>query len=167
MRSLEYSQQVRAVKVIASMHMMIESCWHDRRASVTRTLSFDQASTRSNLLASILVEMDRTKPSPSMFTPGAVAMVGLRLADPLIQFTLLRDGHAASFMQSILRMPQAYTLAPAVLAVPGISSFSIGGLNEVASAIVAMYGVAGLRHVSILNPLVKTFSVISLQSLIY
>lgn len=73
-------------------------------------------------------------------------MVGLRLADPLIQFTLLRDGHAANLMQSLLRMPQSYALAPAVLAVPGISRFSIGGLNEVASAVVAMYGIAALRH---------------------
>lgn len=92
--------------------------------------------------------MDRTKASPSMFTPGSVAMVGLRLAEPFLQFSLLRDGYAANFMQSVLRMPQSYALAPAVLAVPGISSFSIGGLNEVASAVVAMYGVAGLRHVS-------------------
>lgn len=74
-------------------------------------------------------------------------MAGLRLADPFLQFSLLRDGHAARFMQSVLRMPQAYALAPSVLAVPGISSFSIGGLNEVASTLVAMYGIAGLRHV--------------------
>lgn len=91
--------------------------------------------------------MDRTKPSPSAFTAGSVAMAGLRLADPFLQFSLLRDGHAARFMQSILRMPPAYTLGPAVLAVPGISTFSIGGLNEVASALVAMHGIAGLRHV--------------------
>lgn len=92
--------------------------------------------------------MDRTKASPSVFTAGSVAMAGLRLADPFLQFSLLRDGYAAQFMQSVLRMPAAYTLGPAVLAVPGISTFSIGGLNEVASALVAMYGVAGLRHVS-------------------
>lgn len=74
-------------------------------------------------------------------------MLGLRLADPFLQYKLLRDGHAAALMQSALRIPHEYALSPAVLAVPGISKFSIGGLNEVASTLVAMYGVAGLRHV--------------------
>lgn len=93
--------------------------------------------------------MDRSKKSTSSFTPGALTMVGLRLADPFLQFSLLRDGYMARFMHSVLRVSDASALAPAVLAVPGISSFSIGGLNEVASSIVAMYGIAGLRHVSL------------------
>ena len=89
--------------------------------------------------------MDRT--GSSAFTPGAGVMVGFRLVEPYLQYRFLRDGYAAQVLQA-LRVPAQYAISPAVLAVPGFSRFSIGGLNETASAYLAMTGVAALRHVS-------------------
>lgn len=95
--------------------------------------------------------MDRSNKDAS-FTAGAATMVGLRLFEPLLQYRLLTDGSAAKLLE-LLRIPG---LNPAVarfstIAVrnaPGLSRFSLGGLNEVASVVVGMYSVAAIRHVS-------------------
>ena len=79
-------------------------------------------------------------------------MVGLRLAEPFLQFRFLRDGYAARLL-SFAGVPPQYAIAPAVFAVPGYSRFSLGGLNETAASVVAMMSLAGLRHVSGLRSL--------------
>jgi hypothetical protein len=100
------------------------------------------------LLSLLILKMDRDKPSAAYFTPGSLGLLTTRLGGPLLQFKLLRNGHIARFMQSTLGISQKSILGPALLAVPGISRFSLGGLNEVASLLIAMYGIAGLRQVS-------------------
>lgn len=83
--------------------------------------------------------MDRT--GDGSFTAGAAVMVGLRLVEPFFQYRLLKDGLVARLL------PAQYGVAPAVLAVHPFSRFSLGGLNETASAYIAMLSIAGLRHV--------------------
>lgn len=100
--------------------------------------------------------MDRT--GDSSFTSGAGVMVGLRLAEPFLQFRFLRDGYAARLL-SFAGVPPQYAIAPAVFAVPGYSRFSFGGLNETATTVVAMMGLAGLRHVCGLRELASSYAI--------
>lgn len=75
-------------------------------------------------------------------------MAATRLLDPLLQFRLLRDGRAASLLSRI-GVPSQYAIAPSTWAVQPFSRFSLGGLNETSTVVLAMMGLASLRHASL------------------
>lgn len=72
-------------------------------------------------------------------------MIATRLADPLLQHWLLTSGYGARALSAVGIRAAAFTTK--TITGSAADRLSIGGLNEQTSLVLAMMGLAAIRHV--------------------